>query len=232
MITEIRKKLAKELSLVIAERAREESVNATDLWKKPVSFIKYIYPPHSEVYLIQNSKCLQRYISPSWRGVLDTTFKMSSNISIPLMVRCTWYNIQNVFKYIYPPHGEMYLIQLSKCFQIYISPSCWDVLDTTFKMSTNISIPLMVRCTWYNIQNVFKYIYPPHGEVYLIQHSKCLQIYLSPSWWGVLDTTFKMSSKISIPLMVRCTWYNIQNVFKDIYPPHGEVYLIQHSKCL
>lgn len=36
MITEIRKKLAKELSLVIAERAREESVNATDLWKKPV----------------------------------------------------------------------------------------------------------------------------------------------------------------------------------------------------
>lgn len=36
MITEIRKKIAKELSLTIAERAREESVNATDLWKKPV----------------------------------------------------------------------------------------------------------------------------------------------------------------------------------------------------
>lgn len=37
MITELRKKLAKELSLTIAERVREESVNATDLWKKPVS---------------------------------------------------------------------------------------------------------------------------------------------------------------------------------------------------
>ncbi|XP_076118208.1 uncharacterized protein LOC143085614 isoform X2 [Mytilus galloprovincialis] len=36
MITELRKKLAKELSLTIAERVREESVNATDLWKKPV----------------------------------------------------------------------------------------------------------------------------------------------------------------------------------------------------
>ena len=156
MITEIRKKLAKELSLVIAERAREESVNATDLWKKPVSFIKYIYPSHSEVYLIQHSKCLRRYI--------------------PLMERCTWYNIQNVFKYIYPPHGKVYLIQHLKCLQIYLSPSWWGVLDTTFKMSSNISIPLMTRCTWYNIQNVFKYIYPPHGEVYLIQHSKYLAL--------------------------------------------------------
>jgi hypothetical protein len=141
------------------------------------------------VYLIQHSKCLRRYI--------------------PLMERCTWYNIQNVFKYIYPPHGEVYLIQHLKCLQIYLSPSWWGVLDTTFKMSSNISIPLMTRCTWYNIQNVFKYIYPPHGEVYLIQHSKCFQIYLSSSWRGVLDTTFKMSSNISIP-------------------PHGKVYLIQH----
>lgn len=39
MITEIRKKLAKELSLTIAERVREESVNATDLWKKPVRIL-------------------------------------------------------------------------------------------------------------------------------------------------------------------------------------------------
>jgi hypothetical protein len=31
MITEIRKKLAKELSLVIAERAREESVNVLNV---------------------------------------------------------------------------------------------------------------------------------------------------------------------------------------------------------
>jgi hypothetical protein len=28
-------------------------------------------------------------VVPSWRGVLDTTFEMSSNISIPLMVRLT-----------------------------------------------------------------------------------------------------------------------------------------------
>jgi hypothetical protein len=35
------------------------------------------------------NECLQIYLSPSWQGVLDTTFKMSSNISIPLMVRCT-----------------------------------------------------------------------------------------------------------------------------------------------
>ena len=37
MITEVRKKLAKELTLVLSERAREEGTLPTDLWKKPVS---------------------------------------------------------------------------------------------------------------------------------------------------------------------------------------------------
>ena len=37
MINEVRKKLAKELNLALAERAREESALPTDLWKKPVS---------------------------------------------------------------------------------------------------------------------------------------------------------------------------------------------------
>jgi uncharacterized protein YodC (DUF2158 family) len=101
--------------------------------------------------------------------------------------------------------GDRYLWRHFECCIKYTSPWGGEIYLKTFWMF------LTVRCTWYNIQNVFKYIYPPHGEVYLIQHSKCLQIYLSPSWQGVLDTTFKMSSNISIPLMVRCTWYNIQN---------------------
>ncbi|KAJ8301243.1 hypothetical protein KUTeg_020230 [Tegillarca granosa] len=36
MITEIRKKIAKELTLAVAERAREEPAEPTDLWKRPV----------------------------------------------------------------------------------------------------------------------------------------------------------------------------------------------------
>ena len=37
MIKEIRKKLSKELNLVLAERQREEDALPTDLWKKPVN---------------------------------------------------------------------------------------------------------------------------------------------------------------------------------------------------
>jgi hypothetical protein len=36
MIMEVRRKLAKELSLALSERAREESALPTDLWKKQV----------------------------------------------------------------------------------------------------------------------------------------------------------------------------------------------------
>ena len=36
MIKEVRKKLSKELNLVLAERQRDEDALPTDLWKKPV----------------------------------------------------------------------------------------------------------------------------------------------------------------------------------------------------
>ena len=38
MIYELRRKVAREHSLVLAERSREEGNLPTDLWKKPVSF--------------------------------------------------------------------------------------------------------------------------------------------------------------------------------------------------
>lgn len=37
MIADVRKKVAKEMNLVQAERAREESAIPTDLWKRAVS---------------------------------------------------------------------------------------------------------------------------------------------------------------------------------------------------
>ncbi|XP_064633719.1 uncharacterized protein LOC135491668 [Lineus longissimus] len=47
MITEVRRKLLRELNLVLAERAREESALPTDLWKKPAMKESYtINKPH------------------------------------------------------------------------------------------------------------------------------------------------------------------------------------------
>ena len=48
MITEVRKKIAKELSLVLTERAREESALPTDLWKRPVR--TKLYPLIIEIF--------------------------------------------------------------------------------------------------------------------------------------------------------------------------------------
>ena len=43
MIGEIRKKIGKELSVVTAERVREDSNEPTDIWKKPVSPITRVF---------------------------------------------------------------------------------------------------------------------------------------------------------------------------------------------
>lgn len=44
MILELRKKMAKELTLVLAERGRvEETALPTDLWKRPVSLLALIF---------------------------------------------------------------------------------------------------------------------------------------------------------------------------------------------
>jgi ABC-type histidine transport system ATPase subunit len=44
MIAELRKKMARELTLVLAERGRiEETALPTDLWKRPVSNRKVSY---------------------------------------------------------------------------------------------------------------------------------------------------------------------------------------------
>jgi hypothetical protein len=40
MITDVRRNIQKELTLAQAERARDENVLPTDLWKKPVRFIR------------------------------------------------------------------------------------------------------------------------------------------------------------------------------------------------
>ncbi len=56
MINEVRKKLAKELNLALAERAREESALPTDLWKKPVSttWCHYMVPSMDLSYIRQS----------------------------------------------------------------------------------------------------------------------------------------------------------------------------------
>ena len=41
MINEVRKRVAKELTLALAERAREENALPTDLWKRAVSIMYY-----------------------------------------------------------------------------------------------------------------------------------------------------------------------------------------------
>ena len=38
MITEVRKRVSRELTLAVAERAREEEALPTDLWKRTVSY--------------------------------------------------------------------------------------------------------------------------------------------------------------------------------------------------
>jgi hypothetical protein len=45
MINEVRKRVAKELTLSLAERGREENALPTDLWKRAVSdiYIKFKY---------------------------------------------------------------------------------------------------------------------------------------------------------------------------------------------
>ena len=39
MISEVRKRVSKELTLALSERAREETALPTDLWKRAVSFL-------------------------------------------------------------------------------------------------------------------------------------------------------------------------------------------------
>ena len=55
MINEVRKKISRELSLVLSERSREESALPTDLWKKPVMKESFtINKPHIAEDFITN----------------------------------------------------------------------------------------------------------------------------------------------------------------------------------